>query len=54
MHSFRHSIATAMLKNGAELTEIAQTLGHATPESTQVYISLDVETLRQCALEVLL
>lgn len=54
MHSFRHSIATSMLKNGAELTDIAQTLGHATPESTQVYISLDVETLRQCALEVLL
>lgn len=54
MHSFRHSIATSMLKNGAELTDIAQTLGHATPESTQTYISLDVETLRQCALEVLL
>lgn len=54
MHSFRHSIATSMLKNGAELTEIAQTLGHTTPESTQVYISLDAETLRKCALEVLL
>ena len=54
MHSFRHSIATSMLKNGAELTEIAQVLGHITPESTQVYVSLDVEALRQCALEVLL
>ncbi len=54
MHSFRHSIATSMLKNGAELTDIAQTLGHATPESTQVYVSLDTEMLRQCALEVLL
>lgn len=54
MHSFRHSLATSMLRNGAELTDIAQTLGHTTPESTQVYISLDVETLRQCALEVLL
>lgn len=52
MHSFRHSIATSMLKNGAELTDIAQTLGHATPESTQVYVSLDIEMLRQCALEV--
>lgn len=54
MHSFRHSIATSMLKNGAELTDIAQTLGHTTPESTQVYVSLDTEMLRQCALEVLL
>ena len=54
MHSFRHSLATSMLRNGAELTDIAQTLGHTPPESTQVYISLDIETLRQCALEVLL
>ena len=54
MHSFRHSVATSMLKNGAELTDIAQTLGHATPESTQVYVSLNTEMLRRCALEVLL
>lgn len=52
MHSFRHSIATAMLSNGAKLTEIAQTLGHTTPESNQTYISADTELLRQCALEV--
>lgn len=52
MHSFRHSIATAMLSSGAKLTEIAQTLGHTTPESTQAYISTDTELLRQCALEV--
>ena len=54
MHSFRHSVATSMLSNGAELTDIAQTLGHATPESTQVYVSLNTEMLRRCALEVLL
>lgn len=52
MHAFRHSIATAMLSSGAKLTEIAQTLGHTTPESTQTYISADTELLRQCALEV--
>lgn len=52
MHTFRHSIATAMLSNGAKLTDIAQTLGHTAPESTQTYISTDTELLRQCALEV--
>jgi len=52
MHTFRHSIATTMLKNGAEYTEIAQTLGHASPESAHTYISLDEDQLRQCALEV--
>lgn len=54
MHTFRHSIASSMLANGTKLTEIAQTLGHVTPESTQTYISVDVELLRQCALEVTL
>lgn len=52
MHSFRHSLATTMLKNGAKYTDIAQTLGHASPESAQTYISLDEDQLRQCALEV--
>jgi site-specific recombinase XerD len=54
MHTFRHSIATAMLKNGAKYTEVAQVLGHLVPESAEDYISLDEEQLRQCALEVTL
>lgn len=53
MHSFRHSLASTMLRNGAKYTDIAQTLGHASPESTQTYLSLDEEQLRQCALEVI-
>lgn len=52
MHTFRHSIATTMMKNGEKYTDIAQVLGHATPESAEAYISLDIEQLRQCALEV--
>jgi len=51
-HTFRHSIATSMLDNGAKLIEIAQTLGHASPESSEEYIALNVNMLRQCALEV--
>jgi site-specific recombinase XerD len=54
MHTFRHSLATSMLDNGATLTEIAQILGHARPESAEEYISLSTESLRQCALEVAL
>ena len=52
MHTFRHSVATTMLKNGADYKEIAQALGQVVPESAQKYISLDEEQLRQCALEV--
>lgn len=52
MHTFRHSIATAMLASGAEITDISQALGHAEPESTERYISVTVDMLRECALEV--
>lgn len=51
-HTFRHSIATSMLDNGVKLTEIAQTLGHKSPESSEEYIALNVNMLQQCALEV--
>lgn len=51
-HTFRHSLATNLLNNGVGLTEIAQTLGHTSPESTESYIALSMETLRICALEV--
>lgn len=54
MHVFRHSLASALLKNGNSLTEISQVLGHSTPESTEVYVSIDVEMLRKCALEVMI
>lgn len=52
MHTFRHSIATAMLASGAKITDIAPALGHAKPESTEHYISTTVDMLRECALEV--
>jgi site-specific recombinase XerD len=52
MHTFRHSIATSMLASGASITDIAQVLGHSEPESTQRYISVSVDMLRECALEV--
>lgn len=54
MHIFRHSLASSLLKNGSSLTEISQVLGHSTPESTEVYVSIDVEMLRKCALEVMI
>lgn len=51
-HIFRHSLATNLLNHGIGIDEIAQTLGHTSAESTEAYISLSMETLRICALEV--
>jgi len=52
MHTFRHSIASTLLGQGATLSEIAQLLGHENTDVTEEYISLTPILLRECALEV--
>jgi integrase/recombinase XerD len=47
----RHSLATAMIRRGASLTEIADVLRHRTRTSTMIYAKLDVEGLRSVAQE---
>ena len=41
----RHSLATAMLRNGASLEEIGRILRHSLPSTTQVYAKVDLEAL---------
>ena len=52
LHSMRHSLATALLADGVQINDIADILGHASPQSTNVYIWSDIEQLRNAALEV--
>lgn len=51
-HSFRHSLATRMLKDGEPLPVISEVLGHNDTKVTTVYTSIDFDSLRDCALEV--
>ena len=46
-HVLRHSCATDLLNNGAEITAVQQLLGHTTLRTTQVYTHLTYRELKQ-------
>lgn len=46
-HILRHSFATAMLSNGANIDAVRQLLGHASLATTQLYTHLSMSELRE-------
>ncbi len=45
-HTFRHTCATGMLKNKADLNTIRKILGHASLNTTQIYTHLNISDLK--------
>ncbi len=46
-HSLRHSFATHMIRNGANIKSVQLLLGHASLSSTQIYTHFDLDKLKE-------
>ena len=53
VHSFRHTLASEMLKQSTPIETISSILGHVNSNATSVYLKIDIEKLRECILEVI-
>ncbi|QQK79915.1 tyrosine-type recombinase/integrase [Salicibibacter cibi] len=51
-HALRHSLAGILLEQKTPLPVISEVLGHTNTESTKTYLRIDLESLRECALDV--
>lgn len=51
-HALRHSLATVLLEQNTPLPVITGILGHKNPETTKIYLAIDLTSLRKCALDV--
>ena len=52
MHSLRHTAASRMFENDTSLSVISEILGHTDPDSTAVYLKVNIDKLKECCINV--
>ena len=50
IHSLRHTLASRLLAENTPLPVISDILGHISSDATAVYLKVDINRLRECAL----
>lgn len=50
MHSLRHTFASSLVAGKAPIESVAGLLGHMNTQTAHIYIKVDIEGLRECAL----
>jgi integrase/recombinase XerD len=52
LHALRHSLASHLLEHQTPVVVISEILGHLNSHTTGIYLKVDLQQLRTCALEV--
>ena len=46
-HQLRHRLGSSLVRSGLELREVGDILGHASTDTTEIYVTLDLTYLRE-------